>query len=209
MPIYVVEYGRGIVTPLKVDPRIKKVDELQEISALHPLGISDHGQSGHQGQSHHAPLTYETYQLEERRNRASDRGLPAVQPQSLQPAKRFMSSPVLMGKDSWSIKYSLAFLQDHDISHLPVSDGQNVIGLVSECDLLRAMVDNTIATLEQLCGPYIVISGENSLERVALAMLYKNVDGVLVRNSEFKIEGILTTVDFLKVFTQLDLETWA
>lgn len=205
MSIYVVEYGRGIITPLKVDPKIKQVEELQEITALHPLGLPDQGQAEKRKPS----FSYHPSPQDKNQGPPSQGTSAAARSLADQPAKDFMSAPLLMGKDLWTVAESLTFLQQHNISHLPVSDGNQIIGLLEECDLLRATHQNENTPLAQLKGSFVVISAENSLDRAAMAMLYKNVNAVLIRNDEFKVVGILTTVDFLKIFTRTDLETWA
>jgi CBS domain-containing protein len=63
-----------------------------------------------------------------------------------------MSAPVLTVNAAQSVHECMRIMTEHRIRHLPVVDGEHVIGVLSIGDLVRAVVEEqqqTIADLEQ------------------------------------------------------------
>ncbi len=212
MSIYVVDSGRRVITPLKVDPKIKRVEELDSITAIHPLGIHDTG-------IEHSVSEDEAHQYQNNQQIATSnrRRQPVV--------ANFMSSPLLCLHSDWTLTESLKFLSDHEIKHAPVLKDEEVIGLVNETDLLKASLGetrvgktgvekktvvekNNSKDLEALCEPYMVVEGHSTVASTCLAMLYRRISAALIRNAAGQVIGILTTNDILKAISRLELDVW-
>ncbi len=209
MPIYVVEPGRRVITPLKVQPKIKQVEELEEISALHPLGIGDEGTT---------ERTAEYYQANQQSALApTSKQVPSQQPPSpesvppdaLLQAKDIMSAPLIWGQDHWLPIHAAEVMAQHDITHLPVSDGTEVVGLLKESQVLRSLQADPTTQIGDICEAFLVVGSDSTIDQMAIAMLFKSVDAVLIRNNDFNVIGIVTTADYLKLYAQIELETWA
>lgn len=66
--------------------------------------------------------------------------------------RQIMSAPVLTVRADQSVHECMKIMSEHRIRHLPVVDGNDVIGVLSIGDLVRAVVEEqqkTIADLEQ------------------------------------------------------------
>ena len=61
-----------------------------------------------------------------------------------------MSSPVLTVHADQSVRECMQIMTDRRVRHLPVLEGQRVIGVVSIGDLVRTVVDEQQQTIEQL-----------------------------------------------------------
>ena len=66
------------------------------------------------------------------------------------PVKAVMSSPVLTISPDASVQDGLTMMTESFIRHLPVVDGSDVIGMVSIGDLVKAVIQDQEALIEQL-----------------------------------------------------------
>jgi CBS domain-containing protein len=66
------------------------------------------------------------------------------------PVKAIMSSPVLTISPDASVQQGLSMMTEKFIRHLPVVDGSGVIGVVSIGDLVKAVIQDQQALIEQL-----------------------------------------------------------
>jgi len=71
------------------------------------------------------------------------------------PVSAIMSSPVLTISPDASVQQGLSMMTEKFIRHLPVVDGSGVIGMVSIGDLVKAVMQDQQALIEQL-ESYIV-----------------------------------------------------
>ncbi|HEX5045518.1 MAG TPA: CBS domain-containing protein [Gammaproteobacteria bacterium] len=66
------------------------------------------------------------------------------------PVRDIMSSPVLTISPDASVQQGLSMMTEKFIRHLPVVDGSGVIGMVSIGDLVKAVIKDQQALIEQL-----------------------------------------------------------
>jgi CBS domain-containing protein len=66
------------------------------------------------------------------------------------PVGAIMSSPVLTISPDASVQKGLSMMTEQYIRHLPVVDGSGVIGMVSIGDLVKAVIQDQQALIEQL-----------------------------------------------------------
>ena len=66
------------------------------------------------------------------------------------PVRAIMSSPVLTISPDASVQHGLSMMTESFIRHLPVVDGSGVIGMVSIGDLVKAVIQDQQALIEQL-----------------------------------------------------------
>jgi CBS domain-containing protein len=66
------------------------------------------------------------------------------------PVRAIMSSPVLTISPDASVQDGLSMMTEEHIRHLPVVDGSGVIGMVSIGDLVKAVIQDQQALIEQL-----------------------------------------------------------
>ncbi len=66
------------------------------------------------------------------------------------PVARVMSTPVISISPDATVQQGLSMMTEKHIRHLPVTDGSGVIGLVSIRDLVKAVIEDQQALIEQL-----------------------------------------------------------
>jgi CBS domain-containing protein len=66
------------------------------------------------------------------------------------PVSAIMSSPVLTISPDASVQEGLSVMTEKFVRHLPVVDGSGVIGMVSIGDLVKAVIQDQQALIEQL-----------------------------------------------------------
>ena len=66
------------------------------------------------------------------------------------PVEKVMSTPVISISPDATVQQGLSMMTEKHIRHLPVTDGSGVIGVVSIRDLVKAVIEDQQALIEQL-----------------------------------------------------------
>ena len=66
------------------------------------------------------------------------------------PVERVMSTPVISISPDATVQQGLSMMTEKHIRHLPVTDDSGVIGVVSIRDLVKAVIEDQQALIEQL-----------------------------------------------------------
>jgi len=66
------------------------------------------------------------------------------------PVEKVMSTPVISISPDATVQRGLSMMTEKHIRHLPVTDGSGVIGVVSIRDLVKAVIEDQQALIEQL-----------------------------------------------------------
>ena len=119
-----------------------------------------------------------------------------------------MTQTVLRLTPQQSVPEAISLLAQHRFRHLPVvEDAQNVVGIVSDRDLLRALTrgpGTDQMTVQEVMKPQVVtVRPETPLSAAAAAMLQHRINCVPVLDDEKRLCGIVTSTDLLRVFQQL------
>ncbi len=61
-----------------------------------------------------------------------------------------MSSPVLTVKPTDTVTHCMTLMTEHKIRHLPVQEGEQVVGLISIGDLVKAVIEQQQIEINQL-----------------------------------------------------------
>jgi cystathionine beta-synthase len=98
-----------------------------------------------------------------------------------------------------TVRQALTLMSLHDVSQLPVMDGANCVGSVSDWSLSAKSLDDTKlldATVSQVMdAPFPIVDGAQAVDAVA-KLLSKSNPAVLVR-SNGTVQGIVTRSDML------------
>lgn len=119
------------------------------------------------------------------------------------PIKDFMTKSVHTVRLETSLEDAHRTMRDQGIRHLPVFDGDKLVGVVSERELemLRAfpMIDMALTSVsDAMAEQTYVVGPETPLRDVARTMAEKKFGSVLVAEGD-QVRGIFTTVDALAV----------
>jgi len=98
-------------------------------------------------------------------------------------------------------------MRDHRIRHLPVLDGDRLVGIVSQRDLhlLETLPDvdpESILVEEAMTDEVFVVSPEAPLDQVVARMADTKQGSVVVMRSD-AVVGIFTTIDALRAFNDV------
>jgi len=110
------------------------------------------------------------------------------------------SPPVVSVAPGASVRQALGLMALHDVSQLPVMEGSNCIGSVSDWSLSQKSLENPklldAAVSDIMESPFPVIAGDQPVDSV-VKLLSKSNPAVLVRENG-KVEGIVTRSDMLR-----------
>ncbi len=112
----------------------------------------------------------------------------------------------LMTRQPWtvqlddSVAVARRMLAEREIHHLPVLDGGNVVGMVTERDV--GLAGDRLATVADVYLPVHLVDARTPLADVLELMTSKHADAVVV-SSGGEVEGIFTASDALRVLADL------
>ena len=175
---------------LKVDPtkRINKVEE----SALKALNTED--QPSKSSASHQAAL--QAYQ----KNQASSERRVIVR------AAELMSSPVISIEGEASIEQAWNLMREHEITHLPVLQQGELIGLCSQSQVLSRVIVNSDGELEGVKPEQVVdimqaavvtTHLDTDVRQVAQALMSMGMEAIVIMNDYGQMSGIITATDLI------------
>jgi CBS domain-containing protein len=139
-------------------------------------------------------------------------------------AQAMMSETVISALWNESLLDADRKMKNHGIRHLPVvTDGGRLIGILSDRDVLRseivleelrdrqstgAIVSDELAShllvINWMTSPVQTVSARASVREIAEKMIRERISAVVVTNDAGQVDGIVTTVDFLKLFLNDD-----
>jgi acetoin utilization protein AcuB len=126
---------------------------------------------------------------------------------SIPKIQKFMTTVPLCINRTDTVAAAHKMMRDHDIRHLPVVEGEKLVGIVSQRDLHlietlkdvdaeKVTVDDAMTT-----NPYTV-SPDAELDEVVAEMADKKYGSALVVQNH-KVVGVFTTVDAMRAFSDL------
>lgn len=118
--------------------------------------------------------------------------------------KNWMITEVIMVSPQDTIEKAIQLMKNHSIRHLPVVEGDKLVGLVTESDLRAYLTQDKLGlTLREvmILDP-ITVSPETYIDEAA-KLIYKYKIGGLPVVNQGKLVGIITVTDILEAFIEL------
>jgi acetoin utilization protein AcuB len=114
--------------------------------------------------------------------------------------ERMTTNPATAG-DRMKVRKALEAMKEHRLRHLPVLDAdENLVGIVSEKDLLRAEPESRVK--EVMTQEVITVTEYTALEEAARIMADGKISSLpVMRNG--KLVGIVTETDLFQIFLEL------
>lgn len=134
-----------------------------------------------------------------------------------------MTKSVISVLQSETVADAFRIMVDHSCKHVPVvNNSREIVGVVSDRDILRVLISEKISSellsdeeyylqshpiSEAMSTEPETVDIDTPLKDASEIMLENRIDCLIVTNgTDGKLEGIITTSDFLKAY-QLEVET--
>ena len=122
---------------------------------------------------------------------------------ALVPVREFMTSPVVSIPPTATLKIALQTLVNKKITGIPVvNESEQLIGVVTECDLLLQAAVGTLSRPVQFSKGGDSISPDCTLKDVLVKMVKARRKWLPVVSSSGHVEGVIARRDLLKVMLQ-------
>jgi acetoin utilization protein AcuB len=119
-----------------------------------------------------------------------------------------------MTRQPWTIRKDAkmaqahALMREHHIRHLPVLEGGQLVGIVSERDLhlIETLPDcdpEDVTVEEAMSVDVYTVDAEAPLDDIVEAMAQRKLGCAIVQNRRGVVEGIFTTIDALQVLADV------
>ena len=131
---------------------------------------------------------------------------PAGKPRGRTVAEFMTRSPHTIGRDQ-TLALAHELMRKYRIRHLPVLEGGQLIGLVSQRDLyfveaLDGSAPERVTVAEAMTQDVFAVAAATPLERVVETMISKK-HGCAVISDGGKVAGVFSTIDGLRALLQL------
>ncbi len=113
-----------------------------------------------------------------------------------------MSKNVRVVRPDSSVKEVVATMNKFDIGSIVVVQGERPVGIITERDILRRIVEpclapETLTARQVMTSPVITIDENASIDEAARLMAKKGVKKLLVTRNNDELVGILTFTDIV------------
>ncbi len=114
--------------------------------------------------------------------------------------KREGAPPLVTVTPGTTVRQALRLMSQHDVSQLPVMDGESCVGSVGEGTLSARSLEDTklldVTVSDVMDAPFPIVTPEQPVDAVA-KLLSRTIPAVLVR-SDGRVTGIITRSDVLQ-----------
>lgn len=115
---------------------------------------------------------------------------------------QYMSQPVLSIAPQTDFHIAYELMLSRGIHHLPVVDGDKLLGIVAERDLLLAAAHfgSTVLPVEEIMrSPVVTVSASATIAHAARLLVVRRVGSLPVLDRRKAIVGIITETDMFKL----------
>lgn len=124
------------------------------------------------------------------------------------PVEEFTTPNPITARESTSIEELKSLMRENGIRHIPILNGQTVIGLVSDRDLklaagLNQSEKRQLSARDIMAPDPVTVNGGESLENVVFEMSEKKIGSVIVNDANDKLLGMFTVIDALNALVEI------
>jgi acetoin utilization protein AcuB len=115
---------------------------------------------------------------------------------------QYMSRSVITVTPQTEFHRAFDLMRSRRIHHLPVVDGERVVGIVAERDLLLAAANfgsAEVPVAEIMQGPPVCVADDAELKQAARLLVVKHIGSLPVLDARNVLVGIITETDIFKV----------
>jgi len=118
--------------------------------------------------------------------------------------KYWMSKNLITAKATDSVIKAIIMLKDHNISHLPVMEKGNLLGIITSWDIRQVLIpSDTLKVKNIMTRDPVTVPLDYTVGEAAEILLKHNISGVPVVDSRGNVAGIITKGDLFKVLIPL------
>lgn len=118
--------------------------------------------------------------------------------------KYWMSKNLITAKATDSVIKAIIMLKDHNISHLPVMEKGNLLGIITSWDIRQVLIpSDTLKVKNIMTRDPVTVPLDYTVGEAAEILLKHNISGVPVVDSQGNVAGIITKGDLFKVLVPL------
>lgn len=126
---------------------------------------------------------------------------------SIPTVQRYMTTGVLTVQQDATLEHAVSLMKDNQVRHLPVLEGEQLVGLLTQRDVAMAAnlngVDPRVEPVKSAMSPNVLtVSPDSPLDQVALEMAEDKYGSVVVTQHD-KVVGVVTTVDICRALGEL------
>ncbi len=123
------------------------------------------------------------------------------------PIQKYMTTSVHTIGSEQTIAHAAKMMRDHRIRHLPVLQGGQLVGILSQRDvhLIETLkdVDPNVVTVEEAMTQQTYTTSPDTLVSEVAAEMAEHKYGAAVVLQNGKVVGVFTTVDACRVLSEL------
>ena len=115
---------------------------------------------------------------------------------------QYMSRPALTIEPQTEFRRAFDLMHSRRIHHLPVVEGDRVLGIVAERDLLLAAANfgsAAVPVAEIMRGAPVCVTENAALKQAARLLVVNHIGSLPVLNSRKALVGIITETDIFKI----------
>lgn len=121
--------------------------------------------------------------------------------------QKFMTTVPICINRTDSVASAHKVMREHDIRHLPVVDGDKLVGIVTQRDLhlietLKDVDANNVNVEDAMTTNPYTVHPDAELDEVVAEMAEQKYGSALVVQNH-KVVGVFTTVDAMRAFSEL------
>ena len=117
-------------------------------------------------------------------------------------ARELISKVVPPLRPNDEVARALAWMDEFKVSHLPVVDGANFLGLISEDNIMDGAKDDTVMASKDVFNPAFVLESQH-IYYVIRKLAATDLSVVAVLNAEEEYLGCITLFDLVTKFEEL------
>ena len=118
--------------------------------------------------------------------------------------KYWMSKNLITVKETDSVTKDKLLIREHDISHLPVMEDENLKGIVTDRDIRQVLIPSeTLKVKDIMTRQPVTVPWDHTVGEAAEILLKHNISGLPVVDHKGRVTGIITKGDLFKVLVPL------
>jgi acetoin utilization protein AcuB len=119
--------------------------------------------------------------------------------------KEWMEKRLITIDRGTTIPEAISLMKRHSIRHLPVVEGERLVGLVTEGDMRQVFVASLIEDLtidDVMIKNPITVSPDTDIDDAAKIIHYNKIGGLPVVDNSNRLIGIITVADIMAAFIE-------